>query len=335
MADRRPKIIGSSKGLREVLARAARVARTAVAVLIEGESGTGKELLAQHIHDLSPRAAGPLVTVNCAAIPKDLLESELFGHERGAFTGALAMKIGAFDRAHGGTLFLDEIGDMALDHQAKVLRAIQEGEIQRVGGNAPRKVDVRIVAATHRDLPARTAEGSFREDLYYRLAGYTLRLPPLRERGRDIVAIAKALLAREFPAKFLSRAAQALLLGYAWPGNVRELENVVRAAAIDARGRRISEKVVLAQPAFAGVAKPVTGPSAAARLTAVRAFLEQRGRIAAADVRATVHLQKAQAHRLLAAWERRGEIERRGAGRSTYYVAIRGAEAARAARRCG
>jgi len=199
-------IVGTSKSLLAVLAQTDRVARTNVAVLIEGETGTGKELLARRVHNTSARAGGPFVALNCAAIPRDLLEAELFGHERGAFSGAHALKLGAFERAHGGTLFLDEVGDMAPEHQGRVLRAIQEGEIQRLGcASAPRKVDVRIVAATHRELRTQIEARAFRDDLYYRLAGYTLRLPPLRERGWDVVAIANALLKREFPTKCFTR----------------------------------------------------------------------------------------------------------------------------------
>ncbi len=315
--DRR-NIIGNSKALCEVLDRAGRVARTNVAVLIEGETGTGKELFARYIHDRGSREDGPFVAVNCAAIPKDLLEAELFGAERGAFTGALATRPGAFERAHGGTLFLDEIGDMALEHQAKVLRVLQEGEVQRVGGAAPRRIDVRVVAATHRVLLGGTA---FRDDLYYRLAGYTLRLPPLRARGRDIVAIAKDVLQREFPTKTLSRPAQVRLLAYAWPGNVRELENVIRSAAIDARGRRIDDAVLRRQPAFADAERTPPVQAAEDRRAVVQALLEARGRITAADVRGLFQLQKAHAYRLLAGWERTGDLARCGSGRGTFYVA--------------
>ncbi len=314
-----PKIIGTSVALFEVLERATRVAQTIVPVMIEGETGTGKELLARRIHAMSPRSAGPFVAVNCAAIPKDLFESELFGHERGAFTGAVAAKAGAFERAHGGTLFLDEIGDMAFEHQAKLLRAIQEREVQRVGGSAPRSVDVRIVAATHRALAS--GDTAFREDLYYRLAGYTLRLPPLRERGHDVVTIAKAILAREFPSKTLSRSAQQRLLTHSWPGNVRELENVLRAAAIDARGQRI-DHTHLRQITFATAADEPRSRSelGAERLTAVRDHLSAHGRITATDVRRLFHLQKAHAQRLLARWEHDGTIVRHGQGRGTFYT---------------
>jgi transcriptional regulator with GAF, ATPase, and Fis domain len=321
----RSLIKGRSPSLAGALQKIRRAAPTNVPILIMGETGTGKELAARLVHEESRRSEGPFVAVNCAAIPKDLLESELFGHERGAFTGALSTKAGAFERAHGGTLFLDEIGDMALEHQAKVLRAIQEGEVQRVGGSSPKKIDVRIVAATHRDLRARAVEGAFREDLYYRLAGYELRLPPLRERGRDVLAIAKALLERESPGKYFSRSAQALLLGYSWPGNVREVENVVRAAAIDARGRRISERVVRRHPAFAQATRVECPRSTKDQLVAMRAFIETHGRIGASDVRDLFNVKKTRAYSLLEAWERTGAIEARGDGRGTYYVTAGGA----------
>ena len=305
-------IVGNCKPLRKVLSRALRAASTNLAVLIEGETGTGKELLARCIHAHSgDRALRPFVAVNCAAIPKDLFESEMFGHERGAFTGAVATKIGAFERADGGTLFLDEIGELPLDQQAKLLRVLQEREVQRVGGAAQRRVDARIITASHRDL--RTA--GFREDLYFRVAVCTLRLAPLRERGRDIIAIASQLLAREFPTKTLSRSARRLLLAHEWPGNIRELENVLRAAALDTEGTRIGEAVLRSQPTFAGVEEKRD------RTSLVRSFLNVHSRITAADVRELLGVQRAQASRLLTEWERGGLLVRCGAGVATYYVA--------------
>jgi transcriptional regulator with GAF, ATPase, and Fis domain len=316
-----PKIIGRSACLRETLRSAGRVARTALPVLVLGESGTGKELFARHLHEQSGRAAGPFVAVNCAAIPRDLLESELFGHERGAFTGALAAQAGAFERARGGTLFLDEVGELALEHQAKLLRALQEGEIQRVGGSAPRPVDVRVVAATNRGLRERAGAGLFREDLYYRLAGYELRLPPLRERGGDVALLAKALLRREFPAKVLTRAAEQVLQAHAWPGNVRELQNVVRTLAVDARGRRITEEAVRRLPTFAGAKAAEGARTTESELATLEAALAARGRISAAEVRELLGVGKTRAFQLLAAWKRKGGIVRRGCGRGIYYVA--------------
>ena len=234
-------LIGESVRLRAAVKVARQVARSTATVLVHGESGTGKELLARVIHDESGRARGPFVAVNCAAIPETLLESELFGHERGAFTGAAARRIGRFERASGGTLFLDEVGDMSPAMQAKILRALQEEEIERVGGDRPVPVDVRVVAATNRDLEAEVEAGRFREDLYYRLAVVVVQLPPLRERGEDV-----ELLARHFVEHFarkhgrgvheLDDAALELLRGHPWPGNVRQLRNVVERALLMAEG---------------------------------------------------------------------------------------------------
>ena len=217
---------------------AARVARFDLSVLLLGESGTGKELLARAIHYASPRAGNAFIMENCAALPDTLLESELFGHKRGAFTGAHQDHVGLIQRAHGGTLFLDEIGDTSPAFQVKLLRVLQEGELRPVGATTPVRVDVRIVAATHRDLEAEVQAGRFRSDLYYRLAGVSLALPPLRERSGDLIPIASKLLAdasQELDLPGLSFAADALgsLLGYPWPGNIRELRNeVYRAAAL-------------------------------------------------------------------------------------------------------
>jgi DNA-binding NtrC family response regulator len=243
------ELIGGSPRLMEVFGAVARVAPSAATVLITGESGTGKEEVARAIHAASGRARGPFVAVNCAAIPEDLLESELFGHERGAFTGAVARKLGRFERASGGTLFLDEIGDMSLVLQAKILRSLQEREIERLGGEERIAVDVRIVAATHRDLAVRISEGEFREDLYYRLAVVRLHLPPLRERGGDVRQLAlhfAAVYASEYqrPIRFISTAALERLEGHAWPGNVRELRNVMERAVLTARGDTVREEDV-------------------------------------------------------------------------------------------
>jgi len=217
---------------------AARVARYDLSVLILGESGTGKELLARAIHYASPRAAGPFVLENCAAIPDTLLESELFGHKRGAFTGAYEDHIGLFQRAHGGTVFLDEIGETSPAFQVKLLRVLQEGELRPVGSTRAVPVDVRVVAATHRRLAEDVAAGRFREDLYYRLAGVTLQMPPLRERAGDVAPIARRLLdevSRELgrPGLRFADGALAALMGYPWPGNIRELRNeIARAVAL-------------------------------------------------------------------------------------------------------
>jgi two-component system nitrogen regulation response regulator GlnG len=240
-------LIGRSAAMIEVYKEIGRVARTEMTVLLMGESGTGKELVARAIHGNSIRARGPFVTVNMAAIPKDLIESELYGHEKGSFTGAVERRPGKFELATGGTLFLDEIGEMPLDLQAKLLRVLQEREIDRVGGTRPLPVDVRIVAATNADLGRSVEEGRFRRDLYYRLAVVPIRLPPLREREGDVI-----LLARHFLAKYgeqlkgrplsLAKDAEPLLASHAWPGNVRELQNVIQRALLKLAGARVSAK---------------------------------------------------------------------------------------------
>jgi two-component system nitrogen regulation response regulator GlnG len=240
-------LIGRSASMIEVYKEIGRVARTEMTVLLTGESGTGKELVARAIHANSGRSRGPFITVNMAAIPKDLIESELYGHEKGSFTGAVERRPGKFELATGGTLFLDEIGEMPLDLQAKLLRVLQEREIDRVGGTRPLPVDVRIVAATNADLARSVEEGRFRRDLYYRLAVVPIRLPPLREREGDVI-----LLARHFVAKYgeqlkgravvLGKDAEPLLLGHGWPGNVRELQNVVQRALLKLAGTRVGAK---------------------------------------------------------------------------------------------
>ena len=246
-ADYKEGIVGSSEPMQEVLKSIGQVAASEATVLITGESGTGKELVARCIHQHSLRAKGPFVAVNCAAIPENLIESELFGHEKGAFTGAANLKPGKFELCDGGTIFLDEIGDMSLPTQTKVLRAIQEGEIQRVGGTATIKVSVRLVAATNKDLEAMVAARQFREDLYYRLNVFRIRLPALRHRKADIPLLVDYMLQRhsaakkQRPKRVTSEALDALL-AYDWPGNVRELENVVLRANVLAKGETILAK---------------------------------------------------------------------------------------------
>jgi len=231
-----PGIIEGSASMRRLLSVVARIAPTEATVLITGESGTGKELIARSLHDRSGRAAHPFVAVNCAAISKDLLESELFGHEKGAFTGATARKIGKFERAEGGTVFLDEIGDMPLATQASVLRVLQEREIERVGGNSTIPVNVRFVAATNRDLSQLVAEGALREDLYYRINGCALEVPPLRMRKHDIPALVDYFLKEIDSEATISAEALHVMERHAWPGNIRELRNVVETAAALAGG---------------------------------------------------------------------------------------------------
>jgi len=236
-----PQLVGEDLSLRKVFASLQRAAATDTTVLLEGESGTGKELFARSLHALSPRADAPFVAINCAAIPETLLETELFGHEKGAFTGAVARKPGKFEMAHRGTLFLDEIGDLPLALQAKILRALEEKRFERVGGTASVQVDVRLVAATNRGLRAQVAARRFREDLFFRLSVFPITVPPLRDRPGDI-----PLLARYFVDRFcrdmkkkaiaLSPAAVEQLVSYRWPGNVRELQNCIERAVILAEG---------------------------------------------------------------------------------------------------
>jgi len=239
-----PQLVGEDSTLRKVFAGLQRAASTDTTVLLEGESGTGKELFARSLHALSPRADAPFVAINCAAIPETLLETELFGHEKGAFTGAVARKPGKFEMAHRGTLFLDEIGDLPLSLQAKILRALEEKRFERVGGTASVQVDVRLVAATNRGLRAAVAARRFREDLFFRLSVFPITVPPLRDRPGDI-----PILARYFVDRFcrdmkkkpiaLSPAAHEQLMSYRWPGNVRELQNCIERAVILAEGDAI------------------------------------------------------------------------------------------------
>jgi len=239
-----PEILGQAPAMQEVFRAIGRLSQSNVTVLITGESGTGKELVARALHRHSPRASGPFVAINTAAIPKDLLESELFGHERGAFTGAQSSRRGRFEQAEGGTLFLDEIGDMPPDLQVRLLRVLADGEYYRVGGHAPLKANVRIIAATHQNLDERVRQGLFREDLLHRLDVVRLRLPPLRERAEDIAPLARHFLrksARELAVepKTLSEAALRMLSSFAFPGNVRQLENICHWLTVMAPSARI------------------------------------------------------------------------------------------------
>ena len=254
-------LIGSGAAMAQVFETVRKVAETDLTVLVRGESGTGKELVAQALHQRSSRRARPFVAVNCAAISRELVESELFGHEKGAFTGADARRVGRFESAHGGTIFLDEIGDMPPATQAKVLRVLQERKLERVGGNRPVEVDVRVVAATHRDLEREVRAGGFREDLYYRLKVVEVELPALRERPEDVPALVNHFLdelARRLdrPKMPIAPDAFARLARHAWPGNVRELRNVVEQAAVLATGEAIQE-ADLRLPAEAAVDTPL------------------------------------------------------------------------------
>ena len=255
-------LVGRSAAMQEIYRTVARVTATDLTVMITGESGTGKELVARALHDYGARRAGPFVAINMAAIPRELIESELFGHERGAFTGALQRSQGRFEQANGGTLFLDEIGDMPAEAQTRLLRVLQEGEFTSVGGRTPVRVNVRIVAATHRDLRALIRQGLFREDLFYRLNVVPIRLPPLRERAEDIPALARHFLSanrqKGLPAKTLDAAAIERLKAYRWPGNVRELENLMRRLAALYPQETIGEEVIAAELAETSAGEPET-----------------------------------------------------------------------------
>jgi DNA-binding NtrC family response regulator len=252
-----PKVLGEDPALKETMLAIQKAAGTDATVLILGESGTGKELMSRALHQLSPRAAGPFVAINCAAIPEGLLENELFGHEKGAFTGAGARKIGKAEIAHRGTLFLDEIGDLPLSLQSKILRLVQEKQFERVGGLQTITVDVRVVAATNRDLREAVAQKQFREDLYFRLSVFPVEIPPLRHRRGDILPLAEAFLQRygkEMGRRglLLSDASRRALLDHAWPGNVRELQNCMERSAILAGGVAIEPEHLRLVPALSG-----------------------------------------------------------------------------------
>ncbi len=252
-----PVIIGKSSSMVELLQKVQKVARTKTTVLILGESGTGKELIAKAIHYLSDRARYPFITINCAAIPGELLESELFGYEKGAFTGAESRKLGKFELADRGTIFLDEIGEMELSLQAKLLRIIEDGILERVGGIKPVPVDVRIIAASNRDLSEEVRKGRFREDLFYRLNVFPITVPPLRERKEDIPLLVEYFLKKfsaelKQPLKSLSREAMDLLLSYNWKGNVRELENTIERALILSDGEFIKPEHISLIPQSCG-----------------------------------------------------------------------------------
>jgi transcriptional regulator with PAS, ATPase and Fis domain len=311
-----PAIIGDSPAMRQVTALLARFGQTEEPVLITGESGTGKELLARAIHDGSARARGPFVAVNCAAIPSGLVASELFGYEKGAFTGAAARSLGQIEYANGGTLFLDEIGDMPIDLQAHLLRFLQEGQIRRVGGRDTITLNVRIVSATNVRLAQAIAEGRFREDLYYRLNVLTLPVPPLRERPEDIPRLAQHFLrlaARDFnrPVEGFTPAAMATLRHYRWPGNVRELMSVVRRAVIIGDGPLVEAATLIGlddrrdSPPAAPVA---WRPGSAEERTALEQALEQMQENITSTAEA-LHVSRVTLYRML---RRHGIVLKRG-----------------------
>jgi two-component system nitrogen regulation response regulator GlnG len=280
-ADEQLPLIGRSPAMQEIYRTIARLTTADLTVMINGESGTGKELVARALHDYGRRRNGPFVAINMAAIPRELIESELFGHERGAFTGALNRGLGRFEQANGGTLFLDEIGDMPPEAQTRLLRVLQEGEFTTVGGRQPIRANVRIIAATHRDLRAAIRSGHFREDLFYRLNVVPLRLPPLRERVEDIADLARHFLERAradgLPAKSLDAGAVEALRAYRWPGNVRELENLMRRLAALCAEEVIGAEAVEAELADVGPSGPsgAEAPPAAAAGEPLSAAVER------------------------------------------------------------
>jgi DNA-binding NtrC family response regulator len=290
-----PVIIGEDPGLRKVLQALGRAARTETTVLLEGESGTGKELFARTVHTQSGRASGPFVAVNCAAIPEGLLESELFGHEKGAFTGAIARKPGRFEIAHRGTLLLDEIGDLPLALQAKILRVLEGRRFERVGGTAPLQVDVRLVAATNRNLRAAVAARRFREDLYFRLSVFPVTIPPLRERPGDVPILSRHFVERfcrdmKKPPLALSPEAELALQRYGWPGNVRELQNCIERAVILADG-----DAILARHLNLSLLEPA-GPKAGDPWEAI----DLSGTLAEASQRVTAEVERRKIRQALA-----------------------------------
>ncbi len=288
------RIVGADFGLREVMERLGQVAPTDSPVLLTGETGVGKDVIANAIHQASARRDGPFIAINCGAIPETLLDSELFGHERGAFTGALARKRGRFERAHGGTIFLDEIGEMPLSAQVHLLRVLQHKEVERIGGTERIPVDARIVAATNLDLPARVADGRFREDLWFRLNVFPIRVPPLRERPSDIPALVEHFVERKARELKLPRrptlapGAMDALLAYPWPGNVRELENLVERAIILHRGEPLSFDLApqagdVTAPGTTRVEGPFRPLDDAIREHVLRALAQCEGRIHGED----------------------------------------------------
>lgn len=260
-------VVGLEGGLREIYTRIERVCDSDLPILILGETGTGKEVLSREIHQRSSRANGPFIRVNCGAIPPELIDSELFGHEKGSFTGATAQRRGWFERAHGGSLLLDEVGELTPAAQVRLLRVMQDGVLQRVGGEAEFAVDVRVIAATHRDLPAMIREGGFRQDLWYRLAGFPIELPPLRARRQDIPALAKHFVARAarrfgLRAGALDASALRLLEDYPWPGNIREFAAVIDRAVILGGGERLDIAQALGSAMMSIPDQPLSTPSA-------------------------------------------------------------------------
>jgi two-component system nitrogen regulation response regulator GlnG len=279
-----PEMLGQAPAMQDVFRAIGRLSQSNVTVLITGESGTGKELVARALHKHSPRASGPFIAINTAAIPKDLLESELFGHERGAFTGAQAARRGRFEQADGGTLFLDEIGDMPFDLQTRLLRVLSDGQFYRVGGHHPQKANVRVIAATHQNLEQRVREGAFREDLFHRLNVIRLRLPPLRERSDDIPGLTRHFLARSarelgVEAKRITDAAVQRLASFDFPGNVRQLENVCHWLTVMAPAQVVEAKDLPPELLLSGAALPHAGAATGSTVHPMGAALRAEGAV--------------------------------------------------------
>lgn len=251
-AKKHRNLVTQSEVMQNLLDVLGRLAKTQVSVTLIGETGTGKDVLAHRLHDLSPRAGSPCVVFDCGAVPPNLAESELFGHERGSFTGAVGCRVGAFERAHKGTLFLDEVGELPLELQPRLLRALESRSVRRVGGSQPRPVDVRVVAATNRDLRDEVSAGRFRQDLYFRLAAAVVRVPPLRERPEDLPQLIQELISDLGQELSISEQAYAALCKHSWPGNVRELKNALACAAAFAQDRVLTEEHLHLSPAANG-----------------------------------------------------------------------------------
>jgi|GEM_PF-4857724 len=316
-------IVGDCPEILRMLREVRRYARTSLPALVIGETGTGKELVAQHLHRASPRKNEPLVTVACPNLPEQLVESELFGHKRGAFTGALEHRVGAFEEAEGGSLFFDEIGDMALAAQAKVLRVLQEGVICRLGETRERRVNVRVIAATWRNLPAMVAEGRFREDLYNRLAYCIVRVPPLRDRGHDVVLLARALMAKGrkihgLPRRALSQEVEAMVGRYSWPGNVRELEGALYRATMTGSGRSLRAEDLLDALGRPAQLAAVGDGSAAKDLT-IEGVLAVRGVMRSGELRAAIGVSRTTLTKRLRPLIDQARVVREGVGSGTRY----------------
>ena len=315
-------IVGRSKVIREVIESASRVAVTLLAVLLEGASGTGKELLARFVHDASERAGGPFEPINCGALAETLLEDLLFGHVKGAFTGAGDAKPGLIEAADGGTLFLDEVGEMSPRLQVKLLRMLESGRVRRVGSNRSTRVDIRVVAATHRDLKAMIGKGTFREDLYYRLARYPIKVPPLCERERDAVAIARHLLqgktVKGRPVS-LGRDAEQVILGYPWPGNVRQLGNVLEKAVVDANRPRLSAQD-LGKAIGDQAVQPEDTATGVEPDQAILSLLARHGPLGGREIRERLGLARTTAQRHLRKLRDAGRIAAQGQGHGIRYA---------------